>query len=95
MPFAEDLSQFYDATAGFAVVATWGGYTASVIFNAPSEEVLGGQVVGTDYSIRMPTASLPGIGYGQQVVVAGKGTFTVREVRSLSDGGEKLLILAT
>lgn len=99
MPFAEDMSVFFNA-AEFATVATWtplGGatQTASVIYDAPAEDVLSGQVVGTDYSITMPASVWPGIARDATVTVTGKGTFVVREVRPLTDGALKRLVLGT
>lgn len=99
MPFAEDLSVFFDS-AVFATVASWtplGGatQTANVIYDAPAEDVLSGQVVGTDYSITLPTNVWPGIARDAVVSVTGKGTFVVREVRPLTDGALKRLVLGT
>ena len=92
MPFTEDLSVFFSADE-FASSATWGALTASVIFNSPAEDVLSGQVVGTDYSVVLPANVWPGIARDASITVTGRGTFTVREVRPMSDGSLKRLVL--
>lgn len=93
--FAEDLTVFFDATGGFALPATWGAVQASVIFDSPAEDVLSGQVLGTDYSVTVPSSVWPGIARDAVITITGKGTFTVREVRPLADGALKRLVLAS
>jgi hypothetical protein len=93
--FAEDLSVFFDATGGFALPAVWGALPASVIFDSPAEDVLSGQVVGTDFSVTIPATVWPTIARDASITITGKGTFTVREVRPLADGALKRLVLAS
>jgi len=93
--FSEDLTVFFDAAGGFATSATWGATSASVIFDSPAEDVLSGQVVGTDFSVVLPADEWPGIARDQSITITGKGTFVVREVRPLTDGRLKRLVLGS
>lgn len=92
MPFAEDMSVFFD-TAVFGTAVTWGALTATGIFDAPAEDVVSGEVIGTDYSVTIPATVFPGIDRGETITVTGRGTFAVREVRPLTDGNLKRLVL--
>jgi uncharacterized protein (DUF2237 family) len=92
MPFAEDLSVFFNA-AEFASVATWGAYTASVILDKPTEDILGAKAQSNEYAITMPAYQFPGINRGDQLVI-GADTFKVRESPDfISDGSLKHLKL--
>lgn len=93
MAFAENLALFFD-TAAFAVTATWNGATEAVIYDAPAEDVLSGEAIGTDFSVTLPAASWPAIARGASIQITGKGTFTVREVRPIADGALKRLVLS-
>ncbi len=42
MPFAVVISTFFNADE-FASQATWGAFTANVILDTPTEDVLGGR----------------------------------------------------
>lgn len=66
--FAEDLSVFFDA-AEFGSAATWGALSATVLLDAPTEDVLGGRVQGIAYEATLPTAVFPGIGRGASVSI--------------------------
>ena len=91
MAFAEDMTVFFN-TAEFAVVATWNASTANVLFDAPSDDVLDGQVISTDYSITLPLDTFPGIGRDAAITVDG-ANYEVRAVRHLNDGALKRLVL--
>jgi hypothetical protein len=97
MPFAEDMSVFFDA-AGFAVSATFvpeaGGaaQTASVIFDAPTEQVFGGEALSNEYLITYAATDLPDIRKGDRGVIQGV-TYKVREIRLLDDGKLKTALL--
>ena len=91
--FTEDLSVFFDTTTGFAVVATWGALTSNVIFDAPSENILGGQVNSEEYLATLKNADFPNITRGATVMIGG-ATYKVRNVNTLSDGSLKTLSLA-
>lgn len=91
MAFTEDLSVFFDA-AGFGLAATWGAYSATVLLDAPTEDVLGGRVSSDEYQATLPYASLPGIARGAAITIAGVA-YTVREVDRLDDGAIKRLRL--
>jgi hypothetical protein len=93
MPFDEDMSVFFDV-GEFASLATWNGDTQAVIYDAPAQDVLTGEAIGTEYSLTMPAGVWPGAAYGASITVPGKGTFTVREVRPINDGLLKKLVLA-
>lgn len=91
--FTEDLSVFFDTTTGFAVVATWGGLTSNVIFDAPSGDILGGQVNSEDYLVTLKATDFPNITHGATVTIGG-ATYKVRNVNTLTDGALKTLSLA-
>jgi hypothetical protein len=91
MAFAEDMTVFFNA-AEFAEVATWGNLTANVIFDLPTDDVLGGQVISNQYIITLPATEFPGITRNALVVINDVG-YIVREVRLIRDGKMKELTL--
>lgn len=90
MAFAEDMGAFF-SVGDFAVAATFtptdGGPTvsASVILDAPTEDVLGGDALSDEYAITYPATELAGIRAGASGVIAGV-SYKVRDVRLLDDG---------
>ena len=93
MPFAEDLSVFFQSSE-FASTATWGGLTANVIFDSPAQDILGGRGISTEYTAVLPAAEFPDIARGDEVTIAG-AVYTLREYpRLLDDGATKQLILS-
>lgn len=96
MAFAEQLESFF---ADFGVSATWtpsaGGpmQTATVILDAPDQQLFDGAQVSTDYSISMPAASFVGIDNGETVVIAATN-YRVRNVMAIDDGSIKVITLA-
>lgn len=99
MAFAEDLTVFFDQQGGFAVQASFtpaGGGTqvsASVIFDSPTEDILGGDGLSDEYSITYPSTSLPGIKGNATGTVDGV-SYKVREVKLLDDGKLKRAMLS-
>lgn len=96
MAFAEDMSVFFD-TAVFAVPASFtpsGGspLPASVLFDAPTVDVLSGQALSEDYKITLPVDVWPTAKRDDVVTVDGD-TYTVRAVHLLDDGSLKQLAL--
>lgn len=89
MAFSEDLTAFF---ADFGELATWGAYTAKVLVDSPTEDLLGGRVLSTDFKLTLPAAELPGIAKDGQVVI-GSATYQVREVRLVGDGKVKELMV--
>lgn len=92
MPMSEDLSVFF-STGEFAHLATWveGGATASVLFDQPTEDILGGRAQSTEYELTLPAAEFAGINRGHTVVIAGV-TYQLREKpRMVGDGALKAL----
>ena len=91
MAFAEDMSVFFDA-AGFAVSATFvpssGGaaQTATVIFDMPTEEMLGADSVSVEYSMMYAHDQLTSIKKGDRGVIEGV-QYRIRDIRPLSDNG--------
>ncbi len=76
--------------ADFGQPCTWsaapgGARTAQAILNAPGADLLGGQVIGTEYEILYATADLPGLASGAQLSIAGVN-YQVREIHALDDG---------
>lgn len=66
---------------------------ARAIFSAPGQSVLGGEAIVTDYTLRYPTAALPGVVRGDRFVRLGT-TFEAREAPvSLNDGAEAIVAL--
>jgi hypothetical protein len=92
MPFAEVISTFFNADE-FASQATWGAFTANVILDTPTEDVLGGRAQSIEYEAKLPSAQFPGIKRGDTVVIAST-TYAVREVKLLDDGAIKSLSLS-
>ena len=66
--FAEDLTVFFDA-GEFAVRATWDAYSANVLFDSPSEDLLGGRAIGTAFEILLRASDFPAITRGESVMV--------------------------
>lgn len=96
MPFDEDLSAFFSSSE-FAHVATWtplGGapVTANVMFDMPTEDVLGGRAISNEYLATLPATYFPGIDRKAEVTI-GSDTYSVREVKLLDDGKLKTLAL--
>jgi hypothetical protein len=89
--FAENLSVFFD-TGGFAVAASWGAYSANVILDAPSDDLLGGKAIGTAFDATLVASGLPGIARGDALTIDSVG-YVVREVRLINDGKIKRLSL--
>lgn len=98
MAFTEDMSVFFN-TAEFAVQATFspsgGGAqeSALVILDAPSEPVLGGDSMSTEYAIQYSATDLPSIKRGDSGFVDGIA-YKVREVRTIDDGRIKRAMLS-
>lgn len=82
--FTEDLGAFF-ATGDFAVPAVFGALTAEVLLDAPDEELLGGEVLSTEYAIRYRAGQLTGLTRGSSITVNGIN-YTVRQVRATDDG---------
>lgn len=91
MAFAEDMSVFFNA-AEFAVVASWAGASANVLFDSPTDEVLAGEILSTDYSVTLPHDVWPTIARDAVITIDGQA-YTVRSVRQLNDGQLKRLVL--
>ncbi len=91
MAFAEDMTVFFNA-AEFAVVASWGLSSSNVLFDSPTDEVLSGEILSTDYSVTLPHDVWPSIGRDAVITIEGQA-YTVRSVRQLNDGQLKRLVL--
>lgn len=95
MAFAEDMTAFF---ADFAVTAsftpkTGAAETAQVILDAPSDLILGGEMISTDYRITFPASSLPAIAAGNLGTVDGVD-YIVREITLTGDGKIKVARLS-
>lgn len=81
------------ANAGLTVPCRWtpagGGAsrTRQVGFAAPSDTVLSGLALDTDYAITCPVSAFPQLAAGDTVRIA-RQQYQVRDVRSLGDGSE-------
>jgi hypothetical protein len=70
---------------------TWGEHECRAIFDQPSDIVLDGQLVATDYQVTYLTSELPGIEQGAEISVTPDATgepltFTTRARDAGSDG---------
>ncbi len=84
MAFAEDLVAFF-SEADFALPATYGAQTASVILDQPDEQILSGAVLSREYAITYRSTQLTGLKSDDAITVDGVA-YTVREVLALGDG---------
>ena len=87
--FTEDMSAFFSQSE-FAVNATFtpvgmASVSASVIFNAQTQDIFGDSVLSEEYTITYPSAALPGVAAGDMGYVNGV-QYRVRDIRLKSDG---------
>jgi hypothetical protein len=85
----EDLGAFL---ADFGVVATFNDSIATVIFDTPESNILGGRVQTTNYQITFRAADLPGLEHGAWLDVDGLG-YSVVTVSAVDDGAFKTAAL--
>lgn len=77
--------------ARFGVAATWtpadytDGGTATVILDAPAQDVIGGVVQSVEYSVLYRATELVGMTYGDELVIDDVA-YTVRNPAPLDDG---------
>jgi hypothetical protein len=96
--FSEDIGAFFSESE-FAVSAAFtpstGGalVSASVIFNAESVEIFGGDALSNEYTMIYPAAALAGIKEGDSGTVNGVN-YAIRDVRLKADGNLKIAKLA-
>ncbi|KQP39675.1 hypothetical protein [Pseudorhodoferax sp. Leaf274] len=74
--FTEDLGAFFDVASGFAVVATAGGASFPVIYDAHPEAV-GGFVETVGPECRARSSDVAALDHGSQISVQGEGLFAV------------------
>lgn len=92
----EDITVFF---ADFGVTASLtpsgGGdtETATVIFDSPDEEILGGQSLSREYQIIYATGDLPSAATGETVTIAAVNYY-FRDVRVLDDGRLTMAMLS-
>ena len=82
MAITEDLDVFL---ADFGVSCTAGDTTANGILDMPSEEVIGGMVLSTDYSLTTRFSNFGTLIAGDAIEVDGED-YTVRQNRRIGDG---------
>ena len=94
MPFAEDISAFFDTATGFAVAAVYGGLIAvdGVLDTAPTLANVGegAQLSSSIATFYCNGADLPGVAVGVSLVASGT-TYTVRDIQD--DAGVLMLTL--
>jgi hypothetical protein len=92
MALTEDLAVFLN---DFGVSVTAGSTTGVGLLDQPGQEILGGMVVVTDYSLTVRTSEFGGLQFNDAITVAGV-SYQVRDARKLDDGAftELLLIKA-
>ena len=78
--------------ATFVPASGGAAQTPQVIFDSPTNDVLGADSFSTDYSIMYQASQLPSVRKGDRGVVDGV-TYKVREVRLMDDGRIKQAIL--
>lgn len=71
MPFAEDLSVFFDE-ADFAVAATLEGVAVRGIFDEPYAEPLSGMVEGSSPTFVCRSADIPSVAHEQTLVIGAR-----------------------
>lgn len=82
MAFVEDLSLFfYD----FGVAVSSGAKTGVGILDAPSQVIVGGAVLTTEYTLTVLTSEFGNLLYGTPITVAGNA-YEVREALQTTDG---------
>lgn len=92
MPRPDDLARFF-VFDEFASHATWGDLETAVIFDAPTEEILGGRGLSNEYTALLPAVEFPGIARGDSVAIDGI-SYTLREnPRLVEDGALKRITL--
>ena len=82
MAITEDLDIYL---ADFGVSCTAGDTTANGILDMPSEEVIGGMVLSTDYSLTTRFSNFGTLIAGDAIEVDGED-YTVRQNRRIGDG---------
>lgn len=92
MMIGSDPSPFF-RTTDFAVSATVGLATGSVLLDSPDEEVIGGGALSTEYAAMMPAATFPTLARGDTMTIAGTA-YAVRHVKLLEDGKIKRAALS-
>lgn len=86
--FGPDLTSFF---SDFAVTATWGSETASVILDTPDELMLGGDVLAGNVQMIFREDELVGIAEGDTVVISGV-TWELRETPAAAADGAVLRV---
>lgn len=69
----------------WGVPVVFGAINAVGILDAPTEDLVGGMVVTIDYKLTFSSADLPGLDAQDAITVDG-AAYTVRQVKTLSDG---------
>lgn len=90
MPMAENLAAFFTATefASVAVATPRGGapQTANVIFDAPTEVILGGDVLSDEHTMLYPASEFVGLRAGDTCTIAGTDYRVRGEPKAVDDG---------
>jgi len=93
MAFTEDLSVFFDDEYGFAVTATLNAVASgNVIFDRAYLQELN-MVSGANPIALAKAANYTSSDVGKTLVIAGKGTYTLRDVQPQDDGACVILQL--
>lgn len=96
--FTEDIGAFFSQSE-FAVQAVFtpagGGasVSASVIFNAQTQDIFGDSVLTDEYTMVYPASALPGIKSGDNGTVSGV-QYRIRDIRLKADGALAIAKLA-
>ena len=85
MSFSDDLTTMLGSP--FASSCTAGGTTANGILSEPSQVLMDGMVLFSDYQLRAKKSDFGSLIAGDAITVAGTA-YTVRETRVLNDGLE-------
>ena len=83
MALTETLGTFLE---DFGLSVTSGAVTALGILDSPTEEVLGGMVISTDYALKVRTSELGAVQDGATVTVAGVDYTARRDATPIDDG---------
>ena len=91
MALTESLATFLD---DFGVTVTSGSVTALGILDTPTDEVLGGMVLSSDYQLTVRTSELGAVQDGATVTVGGVAYTARRDAMPISDGTFSVLHLS-
>lgn len=83
-----DLAALYNAADGLTVTAACGVDSTQVHFRQPTVEIMGGERLDRDYTMRYRTSTLVALTRGSAVVIGGN-TYTVNAIPEFTGSGDE------